>query len=249
MTDLLELTEELCAVGSVSREETELAGLVERRLLQTARHLRIERVGDNVVARTELGRDRRIVLGGHLDTVPPNGNAAPHRDGDTLHGLGTADMKGGLAVLLALASGMAADPAAARFDATFVFYAGEEIAEEWNGLRELFAQAPELVTGDLAVLLEPTDGWVEAGCQGTVHLAATFRGARAHTARPWMGANAIHQASAALRGWRRRIRAPSTSTACPTASLSRSCASKVASPTTSCRTSAVSWSTAGSPRA
>ncbi len=198
MTDLLELTEELCAIPSVSREETQLAGLVERRLLQTARHLRIERVGDNVIARTELGRDRRIVLGGHLDTVPPNGNAQPRRDGDTLHGLGTADMKGGLAVLLVLAAAIAADPDAARFDATFVFYAGEEIAEEWNGLRELFAHAPDLVTGDLAILLEPTDAWVEAGCQGTLHLEATFRGARAHTARPWMGENAVHAASAAL---------------------------------------------------
>ncbi len=198
MTDLLELTEELCAISSVSREETQLAGLVERKLLQTARHLRIERVGDNVIARTELGRERRIVLGGHLDTVPPNGNAQPRREGDTLHGLGTADMKGGLAVLLALAAGIAADPNAARFDATFVFYAGEEIAEEWNGLRELFTHAPDLVTGDLAILLEPTDAWVEAGCQGTLHLEATFRGARAHTARPWMGRNAIHAAAASL---------------------------------------------------
>jgi succinyl-diaminopimelate desuccinylase len=130
--------------------------------------------------------------------VPANGNAVPRRDGDTLHGLGSADMKGGLAVMLTLAEACGARADAARFDATFVFYVGEEIAEEWNGLRDLFARAPGLVAGDLAVLLEPTEGWVEAGCQGTLHLRATYRGARSHTARPWMGVNAIHRAAAAL---------------------------------------------------
>jgi succinyl-diaminopimelate desuccinylase len=139
-----------------------------------------------------------VLFGGHLDTVPANGNAVPRRDGDTLHGLGTADMKGGVAIMLTLAAALAARPDAARFDATFVFYAGEEIAEEWNGLRDLFGRAPELVTGDLAIMLEPTDGWVEAGCQGTLHVRATYRGARAHSARPWMGENAIHRAAGAL---------------------------------------------------
>lgn len=198
MTDLLALTEELCAVPSVSRDEAALADLVERRLRESAGGMRIERMGDNVVARTELGRERRVVLGGHLDTVPANGNATPRRDGDTLYGLGSTDMKGGLAVLLALAEALGARPAEARFDTTLIFYAAEEIAEEHNGLRQLFTRAPELVTGDLAILLEPTDGWVEAGCQGTLHLRATFRGARAHSARPWMGENAIHAAGAAI---------------------------------------------------
>jgi succinyl-diaminopimelate desuccinylase len=198
MTDLLGLTEELCAVPSESRDERALADLVEATLRARASTLAMDRVGDNVVVRSELGRDRRIVLGGHVDTVPANGNATPRRDGETLHGLGTADMKGGLAIMLTLAEALAAQPDSARFDATFVFYAGEEIAEEWNGLRELFARTPELVAGDLAVLLEPTDGWVEAGCQGTLHLRATYRGARSHTARPWMGTNAIHRAAAAL---------------------------------------------------
>ncbi len=196
MTDLLALTEELCAVPSESRAERALADVVEARLRSGG--LTVERVGDNLVARSHLGRERRVVLGGHLDTVPANGNAVPRRDGDTLHGLGSADMKGGLAVMLTLAEACAARADAARFDATFVFYVGEEIAEEWNGLRDLFARSPELVAGDLAVLLEPTDGWVEAGCQGTLHLRATYRGARAHTARPWMGVNAIHRAAAAL---------------------------------------------------
>ncbi len=198
MTDLLGLTEELCAVRSESRDERALADLVEARLRDRAPGLAVDRVDDNVVARSALGRDRRVVLGGHLDTVPANGNATPSRDGDTLHGLGTADMKGGLAIMLTLADALAARPDAARFDATLVFYAGEEIAEEWNGLRDLFARAPELVAGDLAILLEPTEGWVEVGCQGTLHVRATYRGARAHTARPWMGENAIHRMAGAL---------------------------------------------------
>ena len=196
--DLLGLTEELCAIPSVSREERAIADFVESRLRERASGLVVERVGDNVVARTELGCERRVVLGGHLDTVPPNENAAPRRDRDTLHGLGSTDMKGGLAVMIAVAEALSARPGTERFDVTLVFYVAEEIAEEWNGLRDLFATRPDLIAGDLAILLEPTGAWVEAGCQGTLHLRATFRGERAHTARPWMGLNAIHRASEAL---------------------------------------------------
>jgi succinyl-diaminopimelate desuccinylase len=196
--DLFGLTEELIAIPSVSRDETRLADIVEARVAAHAPTLTVDRVGDNVIVRTQLGHDRRVVLAGHLDTVPANGNEVPRRDGDTLYGLGAADMKGGLAVLLTLADALAANSARARFDVTLVFYEAEEIAEEFNGLRRLFAERPDLVAGDLAVLLEPTGAWVEAGCQGTLHLRATFRGARAHSARPWMGTNAIHRASAVL---------------------------------------------------
>jgi succinyl-diaminopimelate desuccinylase len=196
--DLLGLTEELCAIPSVSRDETRLADIVEQRLRERAPALTVDRLGDNVIARTQLGREQRVVLAGHLDTVPPNDNQVPRREGDTLHGLGTADMKGGLAVLLTLAEAVNANPAGCRFDVTLVFYEAEEIAEEFNGLKRLFAEQPDWVAGDLAVLLEPTGGWVEAGCQGTLHLRAIFTGARAHSARPWMGANAIHRASDAL---------------------------------------------------
>jgi succinyl-diaminopimelate desuccinylase len=196
--DLFGLTEELIAIPSVSRDEARLADIVEQRVGRHAPTLTVDRVGDNVIVRSNHGRRQRVVLAGHLDTVPPNGNEVPRRDGDTLFGLGAADMKGGLAVLLTLVDALAANPARARFDATIVFYAAEEIAEEFNGLRRLFADRPDLVAGDLAVLLEPTGGWVEAGCQGTIHLRATFRGARAHSARPWMGTNAIHRAAVVL---------------------------------------------------
>jgi succinyl-diaminopimelate desuccinylase len=194
--DLFGLTAALCAVPSVSGNEKELAGAVETRLRERAAGLSIQRVANNVVARTELGRPRRIVLGGHLDTVPVNGNAEPRSEGDVLHGLGAADMKGGLAVLLALAE-LAHQPSIDH-DLTFFWYEGEEVADEHNGLRHIFDVAPELLAGDLAVLLEPTGGWVEAGCQGTLHARATVRGQRAHTARPWMGHNAIHATSALL---------------------------------------------------
>jgi len=195
-TDLLALTEALCDIPSVSGTEEAIADAVEARLRAVGPNLRVERIGANVVARTELARDRRIVLGGHLDTVPPNGNASPRRDGDVLHGLGTADMKGGLAVLLALAASLGRrEP---RFDVTLVLYEGEEVADEFNGLRRLFSEAPALVQGDLAILLEPTGGWVEAGCQGTIHVRAGFDGVRAHSARPWMGTNAIHRAAPLL---------------------------------------------------
>ena len=196
MTDLLAVTERLCAVPSVSGNEAALADLVEDRLQRTAPKLEVTRIGANVVARTQFAAATRIVLGGHLDTVPVNNNATPRRDGDTLHGLGAADMKGGRAVMLQLAEELSA--AASGPDVTLVFYDGEEVADEHNGLRRLFAERPDLVAGDLAVLLEPTGRWVEAGCQGTIHVRVTFHGARAHSARPWTGVNAIHRAAPTL---------------------------------------------------
>jgi succinyl-diaminopimelate desuccinylase len=195
-SDLLGLTAALVAVPSVSHHEAALARAVERRLAARAGRLSLERMGANVVARTDDGRERRVVLGGHLDTVPANANAAPRVDGDTLRGLGAADMKGGLAVMLRLAEAVALSPAA--HDLTFVFYECEEVADEFNGLRYLFGDRPATLAGDLAILMEPTGGAVEAGCQGTMHVAAHFAGERAHTARPWMGRNAIHRVADVL---------------------------------------------------
>jgi succinyl-diaminopimelate desuccinylase len=191
--DLLGLTAALVAVPSVSREEGELAEAVETRLRRG--NLAVERVGNNVVARTPGGAEARVVLAGHLDTVPANGNEVPVVAGGVCRGLGSADMKGGLAVMLRLAEEVATT---ARFGCTFVFYESEEVADEFNGMRLLFAERPELVAADLAVLLEPTDGWLEAGCQGSIRLEATFLGERAHTARPWQGRNAAHRAAPVL---------------------------------------------------
>ena len=196
--DLFGLTAALVGVPSESHHEAELAKIVEERLRARAPSLAVDTVGANVVARTRLDRERRVVLGGHLDTVPANGNDVPRVDGDVLHGLGSADMKGGLAVLLRLAEELDAHPERARHDVTLAFYECEEVAERYNGLRRINDFDDQLLAGDFAVLLEPTDAWVEAGCQGILVLEADFDGERAHTARPWMGRNAIHRAADVL---------------------------------------------------
>lgn len=194
MTDLLALAAELVSVPSPSHEEAPLCAVVEEHL-RAQRHLAVERVGNNVVARTALGRGQRLLVGGHLDTVPPNGNLPGRVDGDVLWGLGAADMKGGLAVMLALAA-EATEPAV---DVTWVFYECEEVESRYNGLGRLEREAPELLACDAAVLMEPTAVRVEAGCQGSLRAAVTVTGVRAHTARAWMGRNAIHRLGEVLR--------------------------------------------------
>lgn len=193
VVDLLERTAELVTVPSVSLEEAQLADLVEAELRSLGR-LDVHRVGDNVVARTQLGRPTRLVLAGHLDTVPPTGNAEPKIDGDILWGLGSTDMKGGLAVMLELARSVP-EPV---MDVTWVFYRAEEIAAVHNGLGHLFRDRPDLVAGDVAILGEPTNAALEAGCQGSMRFQLTLAGRRAHTARAWMGRNAIHRAGEVL---------------------------------------------------
>ena len=188
MADLLRYTAELVDIPSVSLQEAAIADHLEARLRQ-ASWLTVDRVGDNVVARTTLGRPHRLVLAGHTDTVPVNDNDRARIDGDVLHGLGSTDMKAGVAVFAELACTVA-EPAV---DVTYVFYVAEEIAAEHNGLRVLFEERPDLVAGDAALLGEPTGGDIEAGCQGTMRLVLTMVGERAHTARPWMGRNAIHR--------------------------------------------------------
>jgi succinyl-diaminopimelate desuccinylase len=188
VTDLLELTAELVDIPSVSQDERVITDWIERELLAVP-WLALDRVGDNLVARTDLGRAMRLVLAGHTDTVPVNGNDRARIDGDTLWGLGSADMKSGLAVMLELARTVA-EPA---IDVSYVFYASEEIASQYNGLGHLFSVRPDLMAGDVAILGEPTDAVLEAGCQGTMRLEVHLAGMRAHSARPWMGRNAIHR--------------------------------------------------------
>jgi succinyl-diaminopimelate desuccinylase len=192
--DLLALTASLVAIPSVSHAEGALTDHLEGQL-RVLSHLEVERVGANLVARTQLGRATRVILAGHTDTVPVNGNAEPRIEADVLWGLGAADMKGGLAVMLSLAR----EVLAPAVDVTLVFYAGEEVAAEHNGLGHLLRDRPDLLEGDVAILGEPTGGELEAGCQGTLRLDVTLRGQRAHTARPWMGRNAIHRMGELLR--------------------------------------------------
>jgi len=157
--------------------------------LQAARWLQVDRVDDNVVARTTLGRARRLLLAGHIDTVPANGNQVPRVDGDVLFGLGACDMKAGVAVMLELATTVDAPVV----DVTYVFYACEEVLRRDSGLLRLFDARPDLLVGDAAILGEPTNAAVQAGCQGVVKLDVTVGGERAHSARPWLGVNAIHR--------------------------------------------------------
>jgi succinyl-diaminopimelate desuccinylase len=192
-SDLLGATAELMGIPSPSHAEGALADLVEERL-RGCSWLDTVRLGDNVVARTTGGQAQRLVLAGHLDTVPPNHNAAPTLDGDTLWGVGASDMKGGLAVMLELAT----TTPAPSMDLTWCFYACEEVGRAESGLLQLWQQRPELLAGDAAILGEPTGAFVEAGCQGTMRIVVSLRGVRAHTARPFTGRNAIHRLGALL---------------------------------------------------
>ena len=197
-SDPVELTAALVDIPSVSGSEKTIADAVEQALREQAPHLEVIRNGEAVLARTRLGRDARVVLAGHLDTVPINDNLPSRRTGsgedELLHGCGTTDMKSGDAVMLHLAATLT-EP---RHDLTFVFYDCEEIEAERNGLGRIERELPEWLDGDLAVVCEPSNAAIEAGCQGTIRVEVSTTGTRAHTARAWMGENAIHAAQPVL---------------------------------------------------
>ncbi|GGL31352.1 succinyl-diaminopimelate desuccinylase [Phycicoccus endophyticus] len=200
-TDVTSLTATLCDIPSVSLEEGVLADAVEAAVRASGR-LAVTRIGNTVLARTELGRAERVVLAGHLDTVPLTSDPAnlptrrvPGADGDVLWGRGTVDMKGGVAVMLRVLHEVA-EPSR---DVTYVFYEAEEIDSAYNGLLHVQQQDPGLVDdADFAVLLEPTDARVEGGCKGTLRAEVTTKGVAAHSARPWKGHNAVHDAAEVL---------------------------------------------------
>jgi succinyl-diaminopimelate desuccinylase len=197
--DAAALTANIVDVPSVSGEEDLLAGAIEA-ALRALPHLSVHRQGNCIVARTDLGRSQRVVLAGHIDTVPVAGNLPssvqpdPASGADRLYGCGTSDMKSGVAVQLRLAAGV---PEPVR-DVTYVFYDCEEIEAERNGLGRLSRKSPELLGGDFAVLMEPSGCEIEGGCQGTMRAEVTATGRRAHSARSWMGRNAIHEAGGIL---------------------------------------------------
>ncbi|ABL80714.1 MULTISPECIES: succinyl-diaminopimelate desuccinylase [unclassified Nocardioides] len=193
-TDVVTLTERLVDIESVSRNEQAIADAVETALAAYP-HLTVTRHGNTVVARTDLGRPERVVIAGHLDTVPVNDNLPARREGGLLHGLGTCDMKGGDAVILRLAATVT-EPTR---DVTYLLYDAEEVEAEHNGLRLLSLSHPELLAADFAILMEPSNAGVEAGCQGTLRVDVRTTGERAHSARSWRGVNAIHRAGEVLR--------------------------------------------------
>ena len=196
--DLATLTRAICDIPSESGAEGPLADLVER-ALRALPHLEVLRDGDTVVARTHLGRPRRVAIAGHLDTVPITDNVPSRLVGDgadaVLWGRGTVDMKAGVAVQLALA----AELTAPLHDVTWVFYDHEEVAADLNGLGRVAAAHPDWLAADFAVLGEPTAGGVEGGCNGTLRAEVVVPGVAAHSARSWMGVNAVHRAGELLR--------------------------------------------------
>ncbi|MFP5316608.1 MAG: succinyl-diaminopimelate desuccinylase, partial [Actinomycetes bacterium] len=197
--DVAQLTADLIDINSVSGNERVLADAVER-ILQSCPHLEVVRDGDSLIARTSLGRRERVILAGHLDTVPlprvpgSRGTVPSSWDGEVLYGRGATDMKGGVAVQLALAARLT-QPSR---DITYVFYDHEEVEAALSGLGRLVKNHPSLLDGDFAVLLEPTNGTVEGGCNGTARFNVTTTGRAAHSARAWMGENAIHKAAEVL---------------------------------------------------
>ena len=188
-----DLTAQLVDAESVSGAEKPLADGVEA-ALRTLPHLTVLRDGNVIVARTSLGRDQRVVLAGHIDTVPVADNLPSRLERGVLYGCGSSDMKSGVAVQLRLAA-LVPEP---NRDVTYVFYDCEEVEAERNGLLRVSRNSPDLLAADLAVLMEPTDGLVEGGCQGTLRADVVANGKRAHSARSWMGVNAIHEAGQIL---------------------------------------------------
>jgi succinyl-diaminopimelate desuccinylase len=196
-----ELTGRLVDFESVSGDEGALADAIEEAVGGLG-YLSVLRDGNAIVARTELGREQRVVLAGHIDTVPIADNV-PSRveggteggtDGGTLFGCGSSDMKAGVAVQLKLAATVP-EPV---MDVTYVFYDCEEVESHRNGLLRLGRNCPSKLAADFAILLEPTGGVVEGGCQGTLRADIIARGERAHSARSWLGRNAIHAAGGIL---------------------------------------------------
>lgn len=198
-SDVVAVTRQICDIESVSGAEQELADAVHAALLPLP-GWDVRRHDNAVVARTSLGRTQRVVLAGHLDTVPVADNLPTWVEGEpptgVLHGRGTVDMKGGVAVMLRLA-GRARVPDL-PYDLTMVFYDCEEVEATRNGLGRLVRTHPDWLSGDVAVLLEPTDAAIEGGCQGTLRVEVSVPGVAAHSARSWRGVNAIHRAAGVL---------------------------------------------------
>jgi succinyl-diaminopimelate desuccinylase len=193
----IEITRQLCDIESVSGNERSVADAIQASI-EGLSHLEVTRDGDAIVARTALGRGKRVVIAGHIDTVPVNGNL-PSRfetidDVDYLWGRGTVDMKSGVAVQLRLAAELV-EPSV---DITWIWYDHEEVSADLNGLGRLAARRPDLLAGDFAILGEPTNSTVEGGCNGNLRVELRTVGTRAHSARAWVGHNAIHDAAPIL---------------------------------------------------
>lgn len=192
LADPIQLTAQLVDIASPSHHEEEIADAVEEALRALDQQkVEVVRHGNTVCARTKRGLESRVVLAGHIDTVPIADNVPHHFEADIMWGCGTVDMKSGMAVYLHAFATLYDSPELSH-DLTLIAYEGEEIATEFNGLGHLQADHPEWLAGDIALLGEPSGAMIEAGCQGTIRLRVTAHGTRAHSARAWLGSNAVH---------------------------------------------------------
>ncbi len=196
-SDVVDLTRVLCDIESVSGNEKEIADSIES-ALKAYPHLEVIRDGDAIIARTNLGRATRVLIAGHIDTVPVADNLPTKmvnlERSHVLFGRGTVDMKAGVAVQLKLAAELS-EP---NVDITWVFYDHEEVDSALNGLGRISRNRPELLQGSFAVLCEPSNARVEGGCNGTMRVELKLSGVKAHSARSWMGENALHKAAVPL---------------------------------------------------
>ncbi|MDO4910487.1 MAG: succinyl-diaminopimelate desuccinylase [Corynebacterium sp.] len=191
LEDPIQLTQDLVDIPSPSHEETAIADAIEAALREQVEGVEIHRFKNNVIARTNYGHPTRVILAGHIDTVPIADNVPSTRADGLIWGCGSVDMKSGDAVFLHLFASMVKEGTLGR-DVTLICYEGEEVASKYNGLGQIAAEHPEWLEGDLAILGEPSGAVIEAGCQGTIRLKVMGHGTRAHSARSWLGSNAMH---------------------------------------------------------
>ena len=181
------LTLDLVNIASVSQDEQAIADSIQEALIEV-KHLKVSRIGNSIIAQTNFGANQRVVIAGHLDTVPANNNFPGKKTSTEVIGLGSVDMKSGIAAALKLAVAVTN----AKYDVTYLFYESEEIETKYNGLEIITKQDKDLLNCDFAILMEPTNGIIEVGCQGTLRFQVSAIGTRSHSARWWNGENAIH---------------------------------------------------------
>ena len=181
------LTLDLVNIASVSQDEQAIADSIQAALVEV-KHLKVSRINNSIIAKTNFGANQRVVIAGHLDTVPANNNFPGKKTSTEVIGLGSVDMKSGIAAALKLAAAVTNS----KYDVTYLFYESEEIETKYNGLELITKQAKDLLNCDFAILMEPTNGIIEVGCQGTLRFQVSARGTRSHSARWWNGENAIH---------------------------------------------------------
>jgi succinyl-diaminopimelate desuccinylase len=192
---LAELALELVNIASVSRHEQEVTSWIAGRVGRLRAVRIVYRQSDAIIFGPPGRPD--VILAGHSDTVPAQDNLPGRLENGQVHGLGSSDMKGSLAVMLCLAEEL--DRLPVNLNPLFVIFGREELPLSESVLSGLFDACPSMLEASLAVVMEPTDNVLQAGCLGNIKASLVFRGVAAHSARPWLGVNAIHEAIRGLR--------------------------------------------------